>query len=150
MEWCLPGPGAPCCPRAQQCGQQGPLARRSLVPAALLAGCGIWDCPAARLACPGAGHVHNPRAGAMLELHVNRKSPLLRLRAVPAGTPAVAAQPGPEHCRPEQPSHLNCFLNGPRNPGSSLHLGNKYTIKQPQWLGDAKQSTLPKQGGCFY
>lgn len=68
--------------------------------AAPLPGCGIWDCPAACLACPGAGHVRNPRAGAVLELHVNRKSPLLKPRAVPAGSllrrlslvPGTAAQ----------------------------------------------------------
>jgi len=138
MERYLPGPGAPCCPRARQHGQQGSRAHRSLEPAAPLPSCGIRDCPATHLACPSAGHVHNPRAGAGLELHVNRKSPLLRPRAVPAGTPAASAQPGPEHCRPEQPSHLNCFINGPRNSGSSLHLGNKYTIKQPRWLGEAK------------
>lgn len=98
MERYLPGAGAPCCPRARQRWQQGPWARRNLVPAAApRPGCGIQDYPAARLTCPGAGHIHNPRAGAMLELHVNRKSPLLRLRAVPAGTPAAAAQPGPQH-----------------------------------------------------
>lgn len=141
MEQYFPGPGAPSGPRARQHG----WCQQTLLP-----GCGIRDCSAACLACPSAGHVHNPRAGAVLELHVNRKSPLLRPGAVPAGTPAAAAQPGPQHCRPEQPSHLNCFINGPRNPGSSLHLGNKYKIKQPQWLGEAKQSTLPKQGGCSY
>lgn len=80
------------------CGQQGPSVCRSLVAAAPLPGCEIQDCPAAHLACPGAGHIHNPRAEAVLELHMNRKSPLLRLRAVPAGTPAVAAQPGPKPC----------------------------------------------------
>lgn len=65
------------------------------MPAAPLPGCGTQECPAACLACPGAGHAHNPGAGAVLELHVNRKSPLLKRRAVPAGAPAAAAQPGP-------------------------------------------------------
>lgn len=130
-------------------GQQDRRACRIPMPAAPFPGCGIWECPAACLARPGAGHVRNPGAGAALELHVNRKSPLLKPRAVPAARPCCGSA-GPRHCRPEQPAHLNCFRNGPKNSGSSLHLSNKYTIKQPRWLREAKQSTLPKQGGCSY